>query len=452
MRVVGVVDGRRTVLRQIEPQSFDPDYTVGENEDYSSLKAAVQEASTNGKQGDTVAVERGTYSVDNLVISENTKVVGEEGTTITDSNTGDSSTSTVTVKSESVLSNVNVDANGESNAISATDNSQLISIEETGGVTLDSSSVRRTSDRLLNIQPTTTSSTTQVKTKTVDISKTVEGNQVVTFFKDDGDIRKFELTITLDQPTDYYGVSLRLQDKNGNRVATLLKKNTFGNYYAARDLGGQLKNIAGTANKGKTTVKLVYKDNTLKLYHDGQLVGKNTIKDISRLTYDGDASAHSLTADGTIVVEQEQTSSSSSNTKQVTFDKKYSGDKSINIIKGDQVKKFDLKFTMYQPTDYFGLRFRMNKNQDTIATTTKTNSYYDSYYVKANYPNDQHKLDGTGGTKTTVRVVYKDGVFKIYHNGALEDKQTIGKLTQLVYDGNAPDHWMRVKGTVTIKK
>lgn len=115
--VFGVTNGERTVLREIPPQSFTADLTVGNksNQDYSSIQNAVDNAS----DGDIIALKKRTYYENVNITTANLTLIGEDGTVIGDS--VESAPTVIDVDSQGVrISNVQVDAKTAKGGTAAT--------------------------------------------------------------------------------------------------------------------------------------------------------------------------------------------------------------------------------------------------------------------------------------------------------------------------------------------
>lgn len=314
MTVIASIDGQRTVLQQIEPHSFDPTYTVGENGDFETVQAAVQEATSDGDTGEIIAVKRGTYSVDNLAL-KNITLIGETGTTIVDS--GDTTSSTVTVANNTTLSNVQVVANGSENAIETTDNARLsnVTVAETSNdspvqlkntstsvdlVSLSTATSVTTGTDLLASPKTDAGSGTEntpsdsLTETTTSINKRFDSGSSQTVAS--GDIQSANLTVKFNQPTQYFGLSLDFNNETG-RIYDVTKRNRGGEmFYWVNGNHHKIPNAAENPSK----VRLVYKSNTMKVYHDGSLVGSPEIDDFTEIVYDPDDNAQWMEINGTV--------------------------------------------------------------------------------------------------------------------------------------------------------
>lgn len=313
MAVIAEKDGKRTVVQNIEPHSFDPDYTVGgENQDFTSVQAAIDEATSNSESDEIIAVKKGTYQTDGITVTDGIKVVGEEGTTIQDTgvNTG---VSTVTVEDGSTFSNIRVESS-KTTTISATGDSKLVDVEtpDSTSISLDDSSVKTTGNELLqpdNAGVSTGSKSIVSKTTTEDTQTIINRytSNSPRFIVQSDKITSMDMDVVLYQPTQFFGLNFEFYE-DGKWKGAVSKRNQYNGDERQVTFRIEGEN-SGTVidatrdNQAKDTVHLEYSNGVMKMYHQGQLIDSKEIGDLDAIRFHPDDSTQWVEVGGTITTQ-----------------------------------------------------------------------------------------------------------------------------------------------------
>lgn len=117
-----------------------------------------------------------------------------------------------------------------------------------------------------------------------------------------------DLSVTMHQPTTFFGARLFIYDRDNNIPFTIVKRNTNTgdsrqlNYsYPENNIGGA--KVPGSGIDSSTsTFQLEYDGTSLEIYYDGDLVDSQDIGSFNRIRFDADSSQHYVEMNGTITV------------------------------------------------------------------------------------------------------------------------------------------------------
>lgn len=450
MTVIGVLNGEKTVLQTIKPHSFKAEYTVGENQDYKTIGAALDQAYSNRRVGEIIVLKKGVHNVETLNL-KGVSVVGESGTII-------SSNDTIIVGGGATLSNVHV--KGPETALKAKSNSELVSVStgENSTISLLQESSIENSNKLLknykskNMHVTDSMKSIAVHSQYNDMNKYTFDNLP------SGENVKFRL-VAEGSGSDVVGskgyIRVTLTDGVNSKEVPLFFYRYTGRYkndiieyknYERKENGVTFYNLSVPSDWDENDLRATFEVETVKSSDYSGISLKSKIT-TATLDYPWPTEYSTVRLDKKITGNQQQWKnvyrSGYTDIKEI---KPETDLEDVTFSRPETIKEMELNVTLSVPNTGEGINNRIKTNGNSFALL---------HYNYLNYVN-QYKPDKNSQTysisKYTVKfhLSYDSGTLKLLYEGEVLSKQDIGNLYALYYknyNGNN-NTWVKLEGTI----